>query len=83
MQSRRTRPKLKLPLFGLIAALALALAACPGEDGDLEEVTLRLNWVIAGNHAPYFYAQSEGYWEECGLDVEIQATVYLSPRILP
>lgn len=37
------------------------------------DVRFRLNWVIAGNHAPYFLAQSEGYWAACGLNVSINA----------
>lgn len=36
---------------------------------EVVDVRLRLNWVLAGNHAPYFLAQSEGYWEACGLNV--------------
>ena len=59
-------------LAGVLAGGALALAACDGDD-EVEEVSLRLNWVVAGNHAPFFLAQSEGYWEECGLDVQIRA----------
>lgn len=39
----------------------------------VQSVGLRLNWVIAGNHAPYFVAKQEGYWTECGLDVSIAA----------
>jgi NitT/TauT family transport system substrate-binding protein len=59
-------------LAGTVAALVV-LAACDAGDDDLDEVTLRLNWVVAGNHAPLFLAQSEGYWAECGLDVDIRA----------
>ena len=36
-------------------------------------VDFRLNWVIAGNHAPYFLALQEGFWEECGLEVTMAA----------
>jgi NitT/TauT family transport system substrate-binding protein len=39
----------------------------------VQSVGLRLNWVIAGNHAPYFLAKQEGFWEACGLDVSIAA----------
>lgn len=60
-------------LAGIVAAGALGLAACSDDAEELEEVSFRLNWVVAGNHAPFFLAQSEGYWEECGLDVSIRA----------
>ena len=41
--------------------------------GKTEKVTFRLNWVIAGNHAPFYLAKEKGYWEECGLDVSMAA----------
>jgi NitT/TauT family transport system substrate-binding protein len=40
---------------------------------EMTSVDFRLNWVIAGNHAPYFLAQQEGFWEECGLEVSMAA----------
>lgn len=40
---------------------------------EMTSVDFRLNWVIAGNHAPYFLAQQEGFWEDCGLDVSMAA----------
>lgn len=52
---------------------ATSAPASPAAPGDLEAVDLRLNWVIAGNHAPFFLARQEGYWEECGLDVSMAA----------
>src|SRR5574338_1495764 len=39
----------------------------------MTSVDFRLNWVIAGNHAPFFLAKQEGFWEECGLDVSMAA----------
>jgi NitT/TauT family transport system substrate-binding protein len=40
---------------------------------EMTSVDFRLNWVIAGNHAPFFLAKQEGFWEECGLDVSMAA----------
>ncbi len=40
---------------------------------EMTSVDFRLNWVISGNHAPYFLAKQEGYWEDCGLDVSLAA----------
>lgn len=38
----------------------------------LEKVKLRVNWVLYGEHAPFFVALEKGYYKEAGLDVEIQ-----------
>jgi NitT/TauT family transport system substrate-binding protein len=72
----------------LVCCLGLAAAAgvagCGGDDagsgasssggaGKTERVTFRLNWVIAGNHAPFYLAKEKGYWKECGLDVTMAA----------
>lgn len=82
---RRPRQASLLRALSAVAVAALVLAACageapaPGTDGDgdatagTEAVSFRLNWVIAGNHAPFFYAQQEEFWSDCGLDVDIQA----------
>jgi NitT/TauT family transport system substrate-binding protein len=53
--------------------------ATPGEQTpaatpvETSSVAFRLNWVIAGNHAPYFLALQEGFWSDCGLDVSMAA----------
>jgi NitT/TauT family transport system substrate-binding protein len=71
----------------VIAFLALTalIAGCGGDDDDggdgaggggkakTAKVSLRLNWVIAGNHAPFYLAQQKGYWKSCGLDVTMTA----------
>jgi NitT/TauT family transport system substrate-binding protein len=62
--------------IALIALTALA-GGCGSDDqtagsgGGTTKVALRLNWVIAGNHAPLFLAQQKGYWKDCGLDVSM------------
>jgi NitT/TauT family transport system substrate-binding protein len=63
-----------------LAAFALAVASCgrenPAASGSgkgLQKVTFRLNWVIAGNHAPLYLAQEKGFWKQCGLDVKMAA----------
>ncbi len=60
---------------------ASAAPGAPGESGspaasapaETTSVTFRLNWVIAGNHAPFFLAKKEGFWSSCGLDVSMAA----------
>jgi ABC-type nitrate/sulfonate/bicarbonate transport system substrate-binding protein len=68
------------------AGIAAAAAGCgsSGDDGGsttggsassgkTEKVDFRLNWVIAGNHAPFYLAKEKGYWSDCGLDVNMEA----------
>ena len=45
-------------------------SAAPAEVVD---VSFRLNWVLAGNHAPFFLAQEQGFWRACGLNVTMAA----------
>ena len=42
---------------------------------EMTSVDFRLNWVIAGNHAPFFLAKQEGFWEDCGLDVTMAVNI--------
>jgi NitT/TauT family transport system substrate-binding protein len=68
---------------GCVVAVAIAAAAAgcgssgasgsTGSSAGLTKVTLRLNWVIAGNHAPLYLAEQKGYWKSCGLDVKMAA----------
>jgi len=71
-----------LSCAGLVLA---AIAGCGDDDGSgassgggdgssgKTKVTFRLNWVIAGNHAPFYLAKEKGYWSACGLDVQMAA----------
>lgn len=43
-----------------------------GKSKQQEKVTLRVNWVLYGEHAPFFVALDKGYYKEEGLDVDIQ-----------
>lgn len=65
--------------IGLVGA-ALMMAGCTGgqpeeggsgEEQELEKVTMVLDWTPNTNHTGLYVAQSEGYFEEQGLDVEI------------
>lgn len=56
-------------LAKLTAAAAMVL---PGA-AVAEDLDMILNWVPTADHAPYFYAQQAGWYEEAGLNVSIQA----------
>lgn len=70
----------------LVGGCSSGTAATPGTTADggsaapaasapaeVTKVTFRLNWVLAGNHAPFYLAQEEGFWSACGLDVSMAA----------
>lgn len=73
---------MKRSLLGLCVALSLALTACGGTPTKeaapapapkaLTKVSVRLDWSANAIHAPIFAAQSEGFFKEEGLDVQIQ-----------
>ena len=54
-----------------LIAWAIVLAACSTQPEKLTPVTLMLDWVPNTNHTGFFVAQSEGYFEEAGLAVDI------------
>jgi putative hydroxymethylpyrimidine transport system substrate-binding protein len=64
--------------FFLLAALLVALVGCGGSSGSadssggLDKVTLTLDWYPNADHAGIYAAQAEGYFEDAGLEVEIQ-----------
>jgi len=68
-------------LFTLAAAVALlALAGCgndtpstsPGSQPGTKKVTLMLNWVPYGEHAPFYYGIKKNFYKDEGLELEIK-----------
>ena len=60
----------KIASLLLVLVTVLLLSAC-GNDTDLEEVTIVLDWTPNTNHTGLYVALENGYFEEAGLDVEI------------
>ena len=66
------------PALSLLAVLLVALAGCGGGSGSSgssdgrDKVTLTLDWYPNADHVGIYAAQAEGYFEDAGLDVEIQ-----------
>lgn len=54
--------------LAVLAGVMLAPATA-----SAQKVTLTLNWVVGGDHAPYFYALKSGWYKQAGLDLEIEA----------
>ena len=46
--------------------------AASAEPVELTEVTVTLNWVPYGEHAPFYYGLQEGFFEEEGIDLTVQ-----------
>jgi NitT/TauT family transport system substrate-binding protein len=71
-------------LTGFAAVLLLAACAPSGnsDDGgndnagdapaDADQVTLTLNWVPYGEHAPFYYGLEQGFYADEGIDLEIE-----------
>ena len=55
-----------------LMSVALAVLVLVGSQGlAAERVSLRLNWVGQGSHAPFFLALERGYFTDAGLEVEL------------
>lgn len=50
-----------------LAAIGLAMPAAAQE-----RVTLVLNWIPSGDHAPLYYAIQQGWYREAGVDVRLE-----------
>ena len=68
------RRSLALSLFSVLLLVAgCGVASGSGESSDgLGRVTLTLDWYPNADHAGIYAAQAEGFFEEAGLEVEIQ-----------
>src|SRR5436305_6628549 len=53
------------------AALAAGLAAPACAQGK-DKVVLMLNWYVYSEHAPFFLGKERGYFDQEGIDLEIQ-----------
>ncbi|MEW2445783.1 ABC transporter substrate-binding protein [Micromonospora marina] len=62
----------------LAATLLLSATACgddaadSGDTGGAKPVTLTLNWVPYGEHAPFYYGLKKGFYAAEGIDLKIQ-----------
>jgi NitT/TauT family transport system substrate-binding protein len=54
-----------------LAAIAVILALVAPSGATAETVTLRLDWLPSGYHAPIFLALQKGYYKARGIELEI------------
>jgi NitT/TauT family transport system substrate-binding protein len=57
--------------FTSAAVLAAALLVPAGASAK-EKLNLVLNWVPTADHAPYYYAKAQGWYDEAGIDLTIE-----------
>ncbi len=57
-------------LLGSAAIAWIALGGTGAHAGT--EINFILNWIAGGDHAPYYYALQEGWYEEAGIDLNIE-----------
>ncbi len=59
---------------GLARALfGLLLACCTMQPAAAADaITITLNWVAGGDHAPYYYARKLGWYKNAGIDLDVQ-----------
>jgi NitT/TauT family transport system substrate-binding protein len=61
--------------LSLIAAtesfLAVTATTWSAANAQQKKVSMMLDWVIQGTHAPFFVAKEKGYFKDAGLDVSI------------
>lgn len=57
----------------VIAGLAGSALVAPRVARASEKVNLVLNWTPTADHAPYYFAKAEGWYEKEGIDLTIEA----------
>jgi len=57
--------------FAVASALALGAGQAAAQ-GVKEKVTLMLNWYLYSEHAPFFLGKERGFYEQEGIDLDIQ-----------
>jgi NitT/TauT family transport system substrate-binding protein len=64
---------LRRPLMGccFVVLLAALFLATPSAHGQAKDVTLALDWMVNGSHAPYYVAVEKGFYKNAGFNVEI------------
>ena len=65
-----------MKLSGVAVIVALAglapVGAAQAQGQELTEISFILNWIAGGDHAPYYYAVQEGWYEDAGIDLTIE-----------
>lgn len=60
-------------LLAIAVTAALALPVADARAQAKEKVNLLLNWVPTADHSPYYYAKAQGWYDQAGLEVNIES----------
>jgi NitT/TauT family transport system substrate-binding protein len=66
----RVKAILAVAIMGLVAGCGGGDAG--GEAAESGKVSLTLNWIPYGEHAPFYYGVQQGFYEEEGIDLTIR-----------
>jgi NitT/TauT family transport system substrate-binding protein len=58
-------------MLSKLTAAALAVFGLSATAHANEQVSFLLNWVAGGDHAPYYYAQKQGWYKNAGIDLTL------------
>jgi NitT/TauT family transport system substrate-binding protein len=64
--------KIKSACEKSLLVLAVLCLADPASAQKLEPVSVRMDWVYSGYHAPFFVGVKKGFYKEEGLDVKVE-----------
>src|SRR5437868_15387185 len=56
----------------VLAAISCALASAPVAAQAKDKGVLMLNWYVYSEHAPFFLGKERGYFDQEGIDLDIQ-----------
>jgi NitT/TauT family transport system substrate-binding protein len=58
----------------VLAGALLALTVAPGsaQAPAPQKVSMILNWIAGGDHAPYYYALKMGWYKDAGIDLDLE-----------
>src|SRR6478736_2437910 len=69
----RLKPRVRLAVLAVVASLSFSPAyLTAGEKTKETPITVRLDFLIGGNHAPWYVASEKGFYAKRGLNVTIQ-----------
>ncbi|CAH1653589.1 NitT/TauT family transport system substrate-binding protein [Hyphomicrobiales bacterium] len=61
-----------MKIVQMIGTAALAFSVASGAAQAAEKLNLILNWTPTADHAPYYYAKAQGWYEKAGIDLNIE-----------
>ncbi|HEY8474853.1 MAG TPA: ABC transporter substrate-binding protein [Natronosporangium sp.] len=61
----------RVPVLGVVTLLLAMVAACSGNQSSSDSVTLRLDFLPSGYHAPFVWAEQSGIYADSDVDLTV------------